>query len=182
MKVVQSIDPERNLIMITGDHGESLGEDGVAAHGSRMSEIQLRTPFVMVGPGIPAQKVKTATSHTDVLPTLLHGLAGKPVRVAGCQGRDVLEQAALTDEVAITWPRWPEPNGLLIIRDNLRMLFKQMPNADRKQDPSMTLLGPVDESGLHKMAIGDCWRARHAPGDARASTDSPVKERTELRR
>ena len=102
MKVVQSIDPERNLIMITGDHGESLGEDsGAEAHGSRMSEIQLRTPFVMVGPGIPAHKVKTATSHADVLPTLLHGLAGKPVRVARCQGRDVLAQAALTDEVAV---------------------------------------------------------------------------------
>jgi len=182
MKVVQSIDPERNLIVITGDHGESLGEDGVAVHGSRMSEIQLRTPFVMVGPGISAHKVKTATSHADVLPTLLHGLAGQPVRVARSQGRDLLEQSALTDEVAITWPRWPEPDGLLIIRDNLRWLFKQRPNVDRKQDRAMMLLGPVDEIGRHKLVLGDCRRAGHTPVDARVSASLPVKEGSELRR
>ena len=52
MNLVQSIDPNRNIVIITGDHGESMGEDGVFTHASRMSEVQMRTPFVMVGPGV----------------------------------------------------------------------------------------------------------------------------------
>ncbi len=88
-----------------------MGEDGVFIHASRMSEIQLRVPFVMVGPGIEPRKIPTATVHTDVLPTLLHVLAGKTVPIANCQGRDLIEEVAPVDEVALTRPKWPEWMG-----------------------------------------------------------------------
>ena len=51
MKVLRSIDLRHNLVVITGDHGESMGEDGVFRHTTRMSEIQMRVPCVIVGAG-----------------------------------------------------------------------------------------------------------------------------------
>ena len=62
MNLVQSIDLSRNIVIMTGDHGESMGEDGVFTHASRMSEIQMRTPFVMVGPGIEPRKIRQRPS------------------------------------------------------------------------------------------------------------------------
>jgi membrane-anchored protein YejM (alkaline phosphatase superfamily) len=159
MKFLRSVDPERNIVMITGDHGESMGEDGVFIHASRMSEIQLRVPFVMVGPGIEPQKIFTATVHSDVLPTLLHALSGSTVPIAGCQGRDLIGEAALADEVAVTRPKWPEWDGLMLVRGDKRMLFKaQVAPAD--QFPSIEFAGLLDQWGQYEVKVDP--RARRA--------------------
>ena len=85
-----ALDPKRNLIIITGDHGESFWEDGSLAHGSKLSEMQTRVPLVMVGPGVPAGRMEMPTAHADVLRTVLHVLAQRSVAVAYCPGRDLL--------------------------------------------------------------------------------------------
>jgi hypothetical protein len=152
MDFIKSIDPERNIVMITGDHGESMGEDGVFIHASRMSEIQLRVPFVMVGPGIEPRKISTATVHTDILPTLLHVLAGETVPIANCQGRDLIGDPAPADEVAITRPKWPEWDGLMIVRGDRRLLFKtQVAPAD--SFPSTEFAGLLDEWGQYELKV-----------------------------
>jgi arylsulfatase A-like enzyme len=70
---------EDTLIVVTADHGESLGEHGrTFCHGS-LYETDLHVPMVMWGPGrVPAGGHVTAnTNHVDVLPTLLD-YAGLP--------------------------------------------------------------------------------------------------------
>ncbi|MBI4966386.1 MAG: sulfatase-like hydrolase/transferase [Desulfomonile tiedjei] len=150
MKLFQSIDPQRNIVMITGDHGESMGEDGVFTHGSRMSEVQLRVPFAMVGPGIEPRTISTATAHTDVLPTLLHGLAGTEVPIRSCQGRDLIEETSPADEVSLVPANGPDWEGLMVIRGNKRMVFRTELAA---KPPSIEFAGLVDESGQYELKV-----------------------------
>jgi arylsulfatase A-like enzyme len=68
------------LVIMTADHGESLGEnDYFFQHGWLVNEVSLHVPMIWSKPGRIAQRhrVDTSTSLTDVLPTLLLGLAVK---------------------------------------------------------------------------------------------------------
>jgi Sulfatase len=162
LKLVQSIDPKRNLILITGDHGESMGEDGVFTHGSRASEIQMRVPFAMVGPGVEPRRISSATVHTDILPTLLHALAGKSVSIGNCQGRDLIEESTPTDRVAVVPANGPEWEGLMVIRGNKRILFRT--SADAGEIPSVEFAGLADEAGQYVFRAD---RGGHASGAAK---------------
>ena len=73
----------RTVVLVTADHGESLGEHGEGTHGIFLYDATIRVPWVMAGPQIPAGRVsRTVARSIDVLPTLADyaGLAG---------GRDV---------------------------------------------------------------------------------------------
>jgi hypothetical protein len=144
MNFIERLDPEKNLIIVTADHGESLREDGTISHGSRPSEIQCRVPFFMVGPGIQPERISTATSHIDVVPTVLHALAGKPVKAEGCTGKDLLNPDERVDEVN-TAPLCGQIR-LLLIRDKKKFVFDvtcRLPQA-----PVVTFQGLFREDGL----------------------------------
>ena len=89
-ETISTLDPLRHLIIVTGDHGESHFDDGALSHSRLLSDIQCRTPLAIVGPGVPQSRIAQATTHADLLPTLLHVLAEKHVRLANTQGRDLL--------------------------------------------------------------------------------------------
>jgi membrane-anchored protein YejM (alkaline phosphatase superfamily) len=59
------------LIVITGDHGEEFMEKGRWGHNSTFVDEQLRVPLVLWVPGRAAHREALATSHVDLLPTLL---------------------------------------------------------------------------------------------------------------
>ena len=62
---------DHTLVLLTSDHGESLGEHGEATHGIFIYDATLRVPWVMAGPGVPAGGVpRTIVRSIDVLPTL----------------------------------------------------------------------------------------------------------------
>jgi len=89
----------RPLIVLTSDHGESLGEHGEATHGIFAYEATLRVPLVLHQPRILRPRVvSTAARHVDILPTILDALA-LPVP-QGLPGRSLLAAAAgeLTEE------------------------------------------------------------------------------------
>ena len=64
---------ERTVVMVTSDHGESLGEhDYYFDHGEDLFDPSLRVPMIVVLPGGPREKKSDAYASTlDVLPTLL---------------------------------------------------------------------------------------------------------------
>ncbi len=78
----------RTVVLVTGDHGESLGEHGEGTHGIFVYDATLRVPWMMAGPGIPAGRVSgTVARSIDVLPTLAD-YAGLP-RMTDVDGRSV---------------------------------------------------------------------------------------------
>jgi membrane-anchored protein YejM (alkaline phosphatase superfamily) len=85
---IARLDPQRNLVIFTGDHGESINDDGHYTHGYSFTEIVTRTPFVMVGPGVAPALLDTPTLHIDVLPSVLHALSGNKQTIANVHGID----------------------------------------------------------------------------------------------
>jgi hypothetical protein len=162
MKLVESIDPGRNIIIMTGDHGESMGEDGVFTHASRMSEVQMRTPFLMVGPGIKPRKISTATVHMDVLPTLLHVLAGKNVPIRHCEGRDLMADSSSEDRAVVVPANGSAWDGFMIIQGDKRMAF-QLTTAPGKT-PSVEFAGLVDEVGQFELKVRRIGASRYILG------------------
>jgi sulfatase-like protein len=85
---ILKLDPDRNLVVFTGDHGESINDDGRYTHGYSFAEIITRTPLALVGPGVVPTRLERATYHVDVLPSLLHVLGGKPQPIPHTHGLD----------------------------------------------------------------------------------------------
>jgi choline-sulfatase len=91
----------RTLVLVTADHGESLGEHGEDTHGIFLYDATIRVPFLLAGDGVPAGRVsETVARGIDVAPTLLDyvGLADK-----GMEGRSLRPAAdgkRLSDEPA----------------------------------------------------------------------------------
>jgi tetratricopeptide (TPR) repeat protein len=82
-------DGGRTLVVLTADHGESLGEHGEATHGIFAYEATLRVPLIVYGPRVLRPRVEGAPArHVDIVPTILAALA-LPVP-AGLPGRSLL--------------------------------------------------------------------------------------------
>ena len=88
----------RTVILVTADHGESLGEhDYYFEHGAYLYEPTVRVPLIVAAPGrLPeGRTVASPASTIDIAPTLLD-LAGIPVP-AEMQGRSLVGRALGTD-------------------------------------------------------------------------------------
>lgn len=84
---------EDALVVVTGDHGEALGERGRYSHGHSVWEEGLRVPFVLFafGRAEPGElKAGAVASQVDIAPTLLRALTipipstwqGEPLQAA----------------------------------------------------------------------------------------------------
>jgi membrane-anchored protein YejM (alkaline phosphatase superfamily) len=89
--LLERLDRDNTLIVVTGDHGESLFDDGTIAHSSLLSEIQTRVPFAMSGPGVDRASARSGpTDHRDVLPTVFGRLGLSFDSLQAFPGRDLL--------------------------------------------------------------------------------------------
>ena len=58
------------LVVLTGDHGEALGEHGETGHGYFAYNATIRVPLIIAGAGTKALRVKDTVSHVDIFPTV----------------------------------------------------------------------------------------------------------------
>lgn len=79
----------RPFVVMTSDHGESLGEHGEITHGLFAYEATLRVPLVLWGPGIDSGTTDEPVRHVDLLPTLLDAADVEPP--LGLPGRSLLQ-------------------------------------------------------------------------------------------
>ncbi len=61
---------ENTLIVLTGDHGEALGDHGETTHGYFAYNSTLWVPLIIVSPGIKTTRVNEYVSHIDIFPTI----------------------------------------------------------------------------------------------------------------
>jgi arylsulfatase A-like enzyme/Flp pilus assembly protein TadD len=78
---------DRTVIVLTGDHGEGLGEHGEAYHGYFAYNTTIHIPLLMAGPGIKPSRIKEAVGHIDIFPTVCDLLNIAPP--AGLQGESL---------------------------------------------------------------------------------------------
>jgi len=78
---------DSTLLVVTADHGESLGEHGELTHGYYAYNATLHVPLLVRVPGRPAARVEDAVGLVDIVPTVL-GLLRLPIP-AELDGRDL---------------------------------------------------------------------------------------------
>ncbi|MDH4203619.1 MAG: sulfatase-like hydrolase/transferase [Phycisphaerae bacterium] len=80
---------DSTLVIITGDHGESLGDHGETSHGFFIYHSTLHVPLIIRVPGGPKGLVNETVGLIDIVPTVC-GLLG--IDIPGIiQGRDLSE-------------------------------------------------------------------------------------------
>ncbi len=107
--------PEKTLVALLSDHGESLGEHGESTHGVFLYDATLRIPFLLSGAGLPAgARVKSQARTIDILPTILEltgvaapaGLEGAslmPLLKGGDTGKSVSYAETLYPKINLGW-------------------------------------------------------------------------------
>jgi arylsulfatase A-like enzyme len=101
------------LVMVTSDHGEHIGEHGLADHQASVDDHLVRVPFVAWGPGrIPSGTRMGLSEFVDVLPSLCRFL-GRDLPASYLAGRRTglfeAETGGRDDGVAFgAWRSWSE--------------------------------------------------------------------------
>ncbi len=93
---------DNTIVLVTADHGESLGEHDEDTHGVFIYDATVRVPMIVAGPRVAKGKVASVVARgVDIMPTLLE-LSEVPVP-AGINGRSLapaLRGQTLPDEPA----------------------------------------------------------------------------------
>ncbi len=178
----------KTVILVTADHGESLGEHGEGAHGLFVYDATIRVPWIMTGPGVGAGRVSpTVARLIDVLPTLRDfaglgqaaGVEGRSLRPA-IEGRRMDDAPAyaesLYSELELGWAplySW-RAGGFKLVEAPRPELY------DLKNDPGeLTNLVDKDRSRVAELRRGleASLRQLSAPAGATASADPQTLER-----
>jgi Flp pilus assembly protein TadD len=88
--------PRPTLVVVTADHGESLGEHGEMTHGVFAYESTLRVPLILaeIVPGGSAARgvrIDAPARHVDLLPTILDLLGAEAAAPAGLPGTSLMQ-------------------------------------------------------------------------------------------
>ena len=113
---------ERSLVVLTSDHGESLGEHGLTGHGTSLWHEQVAIPLLFWGAGVRAGVSAGVASLIDVGPTVL-GLLGLPP-LPGAEGVDLsaVERAAAPIAIVRTQTEDVPPQEGLVFRDGGKLV------------------------------------------------------------
>jgi arylsulfatase A-like enzyme len=74
-RVLARVDRAKTIVVVIGDHGESLGDHGEADHGFFIYDSTMHVPFIVAGPGVAPRVVTEQVRAIDVAPTI-EALAG----------------------------------------------------------------------------------------------------------
>ena len=137
---------ERTLVIVTSDHGESLGEHGELAHGLFLYEPVMRIPLIVSLPGtIPAGRVVSeTTSLLDIVPTVVAALGMTTPETF--QGRSLVpllfsdraewEEAPVILETKVPWHSYGWSPSTAIVHRGLKFIQAPTPELyDLDSDP-----------------------------------------------
>ena len=94
---------EDTMVVLTADHGESLGDHGETYHTLFIYDSTVHVPMILTGPGIPrGQRVSQVVSSVDLFATVLAllGYEAPPSSSRLLPGLPISPENAATDRVA----------------------------------------------------------------------------------
>jgi arylsulfatase A-like enzyme len=90
------------VVLLTADHGESMGEDGwFFQHGQSTTPDLARVPFIVRAPGVAPRRISQPVSHVDVAPTLAELAGLEALEVSGVSLAPLLLSGGSLDERVI---------------------------------------------------------------------------------
>jgi choline-sulfatase len=102
---------DESLVIVAGDHGESLGDHGEETHGMFVYDEALRVPLIVRGPGIGQRRVRAAVRLIDVMPTVLESFGLRAPSVAGVSLTGLISGAHEPPREVYAESRYPERFG-----------------------------------------------------------------------
>jgi len=87
------------IVLVTADHGESLGEHGETTHSVFLYNATLKVPLILRGPGMKPGVRKDAVSLADIAPTILE-LAGFAAETGARDGVSVFAKPVPRTSIA----------------------------------------------------------------------------------
>lgn len=132
------------VIVLTSDHGESLGEHGEATHGVFAYEATLRVPLIVAAPSIRGgRSVTSPARHVDIVPTILEAIGAPPEPtlrgrslLAAANGRDADAPVSYFESLSPAFNRgWAPLRG--VMRGTLKYVDLPIPELyDVAADPA----------------------------------------------
>lgn len=146
------------VLVVAGDHGEQIGDHGVDVGHVDLYRETVHVPLIMVGPGLPKERVAETVSTMDVAPTL--------ARIGGATLDQRLDGVDL--QAAIDRPRMSSPPRRLLTVIGTPQLTRSIELVDGKR----WFIKNFD--AFYRSA----WIATPAPSVDRPVTRVPESERT----
>ena len=156
------------LVIVTSDHGESLGEHGEMTHGLFAYEATLKVPLVVWGRGVTPGRDPRSARHVDIFPTVLQAAGvNPPAATVRRPGRTLLAPPSdagdsYFESLSTTLNRgWAPLRGLL--RGGTKFISLPLPEVyDLPKDPHEKDNRFAAESQRRAAAaIKRCWAADH---------------------
>jgi len=179
----------RTLIVLTGDHGESLGDHGESTHGFFAYNGTLRVPLIISVPGAGSGRRSQLVSHIDVFPTVCDLLdVDKPPFLQGIslvplmEGKNVPPRALYFESLYPYYSRgWAPLTGF--IQGNEKFIESPIPELyDIVRDPGETdNRAEAAKLGEYRRRLADLVRAGSSPDAARAPAAGDRATREKLR-
>ena len=145
-RLLQALDQrgltKNTLVIVTSDHGESLGQHGLTYHGQALYRELIHVPLVMWYPGqVPAAKVQTPVTNAAIPATILDilGARAQP-NVFPCSSLSALWQSGGGTD-------WPDPLSELARNDI----------ADKEDKAAATII-PTATTGAMKSLVTPQWQ------------------------
>src|SRR5437867_8420840 len=169
----------RTLVVLTADHGESLGEhDYFFEHGAYLYEPTVRVPLIIsYPPSVPAGKTVTAQARTiDIVPTVLD-VAGIPVP-PGLQGQSLLPRMLGRDDGPA--PLAYSESGRNFYRENPRQYVEGVAGKWRmmRSDHYKLIMIPTKSGG----PLWEVYYLQTDPGEATNALGSHAEAEASLRK
>jgi arylsulfatase A-like enzyme/Flp pilus assembly protein TadD len=173
LELLEGKEKGSTLVVVTGDHGEALGDHGELTHGLFAYEATLKIPLVVWCPGrVKPGRSSLQVGHVDILPTVLQ-LTGDPPP-ADLPGRSLLKavggETTYFESLSASLNRgWAPLTG--VIAEGLKYVDLPIPELyDLKVDPQekQNLVGERPDAARRLKAL--------LPGSTRAASPRTTSE------
>ena len=127
-KLLSSVDLDKYLIIITSDHGESLGEHNIWFDHHGLYQPSIRVPLIMCIPNVKPKIIRNLFQHVDILPTLssILGININRKLIDGLDFSDIILSNKAYDLRKIIYiSEWHTQNKLGLIYNNYKLIISQ---------------------------------------------------------
>ncbi len=178
---------EKTLIILTADHGESLGEHGEMTHGYFAYNSTLWVPLVIKAPGIKPGRIEQEVCHIDIFPTVCDLLGiDKPGSLQGLslvpaiEGKELPKRSIYFESLMAYYSRgWAPLRGL--IEGKKKYIDSPLPelydlDKDFSENNNLAAGTKLDE---FKRTLAELIKKQSAPGGqtARQAPDRETREK-----
>lgn len=140
------------IVVITADHGELFGEDGMLAHKYSMHNAVLNVPMVVQG--LPGLADNGVIQHSDVVRTLLEAVQAETETIQGVDLRTESREYAISQSPP----------------DSIEPLLEHNPEFDRSKFPTEAY-SVIQDGQFKYVNRPDKPRLYHLPDEESAVTD-----------